>query len=78
MEHPSWKGGRYISSDGYVMININVGMAKNENEIGWNRSKKEHIIVMEKHLGRKLKKGEIVHHINGIKTDNRIENLNFQ
>lgn len=65
-----WKGGRLFDSKGYVLIySPNHPDANNRGYI------QEHRLVMEEHLGRMLLHTEIVHHINGIKDDNRIENL---
>ena len=66
-----WKGGKYKNSRGYVYIwNPNHPYSNNEGYVF------EHRLVMEKHIGRFLIPNiDDVHHINGIKDDNRIENL---
>lgn len=69
-KHPNWQGGRRTNAAGYVEI-------KNP---GHHRSRKngyvfEHILVVEEKIGRRLKEGEQVHHINEVKSDNSPENL---
>jgi len=70
-DHPSWKGGRYVDHHGYVMVSVHSGRQGS----GWNNYRKEHSLIMEAHLGRPLKKGEVIHHIDGDKTNNLLENL---
>lgn len=67
--HKNWKGGFHYK-DGYKFI-LNKNHP-NSNKIGYVS---EHVLVMGNYLGRPLYKGETIHHINGIKDDNRIENL---
>lgn len=65
-----WKGGRKTNAKGYVLI-----LKKEHPFAGAGGYIFEHRLVMENHIGRYLNKDEIVHHKNGIKNDNRIENL---
>lgn len=69
----NWKGGRVIDKKGYVHIwkpghpNAVMGYGK--------QYVLEHRLVMSEHLGRALFRHENVHHKNGKRDDNRLENL---
>lgn len=67
----TWKGGRTVDEFGYVMVRCpdHPRASKCGNYVP------EHILVAEKTLGRYLIQDEVVHHINGVKGDNRPENL---
>ena len=68
--NPNWKGGKKFDADGYVEIyQPTHPSARN------GRYVLEHRLIMEECIGRLLKRSEVVHHINGIKSDNRLENL---
>ena len=68
--HPCWTGGcREIDRDGYVRVY--------EPDHPWQRGRmiSEHVLIMERHLNRRISADEIVHHVNHDRRDNRIENL---
>ena len=64
-KHPQYKGGRNINHNGYIRV-LNSGQGTYE---------LEHRRIMEEALGQKLDPDDVVHHINGNKVDNSIDNL---
>lgn len=59
-------GSTYISTDGYVLVKVVPGKG------AWRA---EHLLNIEAHIGRNLKKGEVVHHIDGDRQNNSLDNL---
>lgn len=68
-KNPCWRGGRILLKGYWFIYNPSHPHAWNKKYVA------EHRLVMEEKLGRYLKQGEVVHHINHIRTDNRPENL---
>lgn len=69
------KGARYLHPHGYIMIYV----PPEERPPGARANNfPEHRVVMAQHLGRHLTSHEEVHHINGDRADNRIENLQLR
>lgn len=68
--HNTGKGGGWVDKRGYRWVYVI--------ENGKSVAKREHRLVMEMSIGRKLLAEELVHHKNGVKSDNRIENLEIE
>lgn len=66
-----WKGGKYITMGYFYSRKPDHPRAMKNGYV------KRANLVMEQKLGRYLTKDEVVHHINGNKSDDRIENLMF-
>uniref|UniRef100_A0A6M3K5D7 Putative homing endonuclease n=1 Tax=viral metagenome TaxID=1070528 RepID=A0A6M3K5D7_9ZZZZ len=66
-DNSNWKGGK-VNANGYIARRI-------LRVVGGRGYKLEHHIVWEEANGKPLPKGWVIHHLNGVKDDNRIENL---
>lgn len=66
----NWKGGRTHNASGYVLVLCPGHPGSTTNGYVY-----EHRLVMEKKLRRLLQPHELVHHLNGVKHDNRLCNL---
>ncbi len=73
----NWKGGRLIGPGGYIVVLIPADHPFAS--MRWGQGYVlEHRLVMAEALGRPLGPDETVHHINGVKNDNRRENLQLR
>lgn len=71
----NWNGGRRVNKNGYVEITIPIDHPFRDAMRANRGTCMEHRFVMAEHIGRPLEYYEDVHHINGDRLDNRIDNL---
>jgi len=76
-KHGSWKGGRVRLSAGYVGIMVEASDPLHS-MADCNGYVMEHRLVMARSLGRPLYRHETVHHINGDRADNGLNNLQLR
>ncbi len=76
-KHGMWRGGR-IKVHGYVHVLLPQDHKFFHQMVGSTGYVLEHRLVMAEQLGRPLSRYETVHHINGIRDDNRPENLQLR
>jgi hypothetical protein len=79
--HWSWKGGRTVNGDGYAVVIIlpsHPFYSSMRYQMRGTAYVLEHRLVMAEYLGRPLTSIETVHHINGHRDDNRLENLELR
>lgn len=69
---PNWKGGTWISSDGYIMVRTESGVIRTS---GWAQYRKRCHIVAEQKLGRELLDSERIHHIDLNKLNDNPDNI---
>jgi transposase-like protein len=73
-----WRGGRFIDRQGYVRVKIPDEHAHLVRAPIDGAYALEHRLIMAVAMGRPLRRTETVHHVNGDKTDNRLENLQLR
>lgn len=68
-KHPCWKGGKVVDRDGYIRVWVPNHPWPRKGYVG------EHVVAMELQIGRWIKPTECVHHKDGNRQNNALENL---
>lgn len=73
--HRNWKGGRIVDHKGYIRVLVSADDPITRTMRDRQGYVTEHRLVMARAIGRPLDSRETVHHLNGDRGDNRLENL---